>query len=989
MRKIKEVLEFSSACLLKSLRLKQSTLMTDGRPAREERGIALIMTLGVLSMLLILALAFASSVRTERKAASAGADIVQARLLAESAVNRIAALAQNYHDIVSHTSAASHSSWPLYNVGNNENRDFIYRLATMDYYGTELFGWSKGNTPLTSNSNINYSGIHWDYIIMPVDGVNKIVGRLAYTMIPETGIDPAALVQSGADESAYHELRYGANMYEINVRSLNDSTNSNALFPGAADSYVAGFSWQDAGGTFENAWGGPKPAGNGWVGGFTVMFDNSHLNVTNTDHQNAMKSWFVENPVATDEKFWIDLNDDGVQDSNEFHHRFNLARTDWDTPGGHPVNSDAGVQTILGLATPLGGATAPGPWEWSLDGAADGIADNICNGASIPWLANWTDAGTFPNALTRAKQIAANLIDYCDTDSIPTSDVPANSWSNANRPTYTGNEKTYCINEAHLYFTSEQKAEPFNDGTDNFKWNSYMVSAVLTVELVDIYGGVATVPEIFASGALSFRWRKANGDWETVTQNFTDQPVDFGANTIVGYSSNSVVVYSDNLGTNLQRVKNDVPPADPEITNFSWYISSIVIRDGANGVDYAVPYSGAGAASSVASLGTGDNTFYVQVSNQVEDPRQNLNHGDWPAPVVQVDSGGAPALISTMRANNTNADPSASGKDAETTNDVLNISTAFIANRPMVSPWELGLIHRGAKWETINLKEYNVVAKASSTAGGGAYTNDGTNFNGGDANILDQIKMIPDTQSPMKVSYSVAAANDILYALLHNIRIGSTLENGSPEKIANTGSQITGADVSNVVAGILNSSADFITRASVANSLTTGGQWALSGGVCATQNTDALQEELIGKFINLTTMDSITETSQSDFFNAIVIAQTIKDVGGDGVDVPIFRDVNGDGQIGTSASVNESTMGYDIDGLHGGFLGGSGKYNDFSAFATDSFTVNEQIDSRLGRYDMYADEILAEQKLKVQLYRHPSTSATPGRIEIISIEYLD
>ena len=60
-----------------------------------------------------------------------------------------------------------------------------------------------------------------------------------------------------------------------------------------------------------------------------------------------------------------------------------------------------------------------------------------------------------------------------------------------------------------------------------------------------------------------------------------------------------------------------------------------------------------------------------------------------------------------------------------------SFSTAYIRNAPMQSLWELGAIHRGAPYQTINLKKYNTDE-----------TPDGK-YSGGDAAILDYVKIGP------------------------------------------------------------------------------------------------------------------------------------------------------------------------------------------------------------------------------------------------------
>src|SRR5450759_4017408 len=55
---------------------------------KHERGVALLMTLGVLALLLILAMSFAYNARTERMASAVNADMIRARLLCESGLER-------------------------------------------------------------------------------------------------------------------------------------------------------------------------------------------------------------------------------------------------------------------------------------------------------------------------------------------------------------------------------------------------------------------------------------------------------------------------------------------------------------------------------------------------------------------------------------------------------------------------------------------------------------------------------------------------------------------------------------------------------------------------------------------------------------------------------------------------------------------------------------------------------------------------------------
>jgi hypothetical protein len=278
------------------------------------------------------------------------------------------------------------------------------------------------------------------------------------------------------------------------------------------------------------------------------------------------------------------------------------------------------------------------------------------------------------------------------------------------------------------------------------------------------------------------------------------------------------------------------------------------------------------------------------------------------------------------------------------------LSTAYINHGPIDSPWELGFIHRGSAWQTINLKEYdpNKANKIFTVSpeiipGGGAYS-DRTN-GGGDANILDQIKM-SDAAAAHKVNInstyvdSYTNKNVLLQALLAKIRIGS-----DPATPGVGGTQVAiGTNLDKLIVGITTrlNNANYITRAEVANAQT-GTVYDLIDGTCGiVQNTDAKQEELIGKFINLTDV-----SGQTEYFTIIIIAQAIKDVGGDGVDMDVFK-------------------------------------------KDSSGATNVRIPCRLGRFDydstynLYADEITGEQKIKILVHRDGT-----GACKIISYEYVE
>ena len=254
-----------------------------------------------------------------------------------------------------------------------------------------------------------------------------------------------------------------------------------------------------------------------------------------------------------------------------------------------------------------------------------------------------------------------------------------------------------------------------------------------------------------------------------------------------------------------------------------------------------------------------------------------------------------------------------------------HLSTAFIRNAPMQSLWELGVIHRAAAWQTLNLKravfptgtndavrrieltdfsEKAEEVKTKEDSKGIAYTH-------GDAVILDQVKLTDDMKSSGKLDVNMLfEANTlpanwnkcIAKALFYNLAIGQQIGDlYDPDKIASTGTRIDNWNDDHLknAADFLTSQdskpkgrndgpnkdkyisrADFIEgpydpasdEGDFTSTLACG--FGLIGYNDWTQKPDAQQEEIIGKTANLITAGSTPQTS----INAVIVVQTIKPI---------------------------------------------------------------------------------------------------------------
>jgi hypothetical protein len=203
-----------------------------------------------------------------------------------------------------------------------------------------------------------------------------------------------------------------------------------------------------------------------------------------------------------------------------------------------------------------------------------------------------------------------------------------------------------------------------------------------------------------------------------------------------------------------------------------------------------------------------------------------------------------------------------------------------------------------------------------------------------------------------KINIRATANIDILNALLGGIKVGqvpSTWAGGT--ELTYTSS--TTGEVPTLANAIFGSSErPFLTRAQVAK------VGALSdASLVAAQTTDATKEEVIGKFINL------TKTELAEEFMIIVLAQSIKDVGG----VTMSKDLNNDGSIG-----DNETDTYDADG--------DGSVVD---------TIDEKdVLTNYRTYNPMFDEILSEQKILVRV-KYDATAAAGSRWRITRYEYIE
>ncbi|MCF6175049.1 MAG: hypothetical protein L3J71_04740 [Victivallaceae bacterium] len=1044
----------------------------------DEHGIALLFALSMLALLLVMALAFTSNSMFESKAARNSSRGAAARLIAQSAMNQFQVVFNKYnkgqvqctkgqiytqdYKITDETAAypqAAPTTTPMFPSPPAANIRDVMTYDMLEHLTTTV-----GNSTFFKWEDFYKDYVNWQYIIRRETNAagnieNHIIGRYAAVVINSHGLDADAISKDGVDEGKnpiYAEERIGAEINEINVRSVSatpDSDTGFAINPTLATKFN------------KTPAVAPAPVGvfpGTWTD-YPTMFS---LLTLSSVLEPKFQRWFLINGLS-DEKYWIDTTADFITDSSgkEEFHRFNIAargadnsspldgiyESNIDVSGStyEPEDGDSFAWDNMGSAYPpekmyseilLDGDSSIGsadgtpdklPIMWSKTPSTTTPALDTYDGYGLPWLAGFgydtngvIDSSTanrlYANfaqdsdivadresgVIARRRQIAANLVDYCDTDSKPTSDIDPTNWTGATTPTYTGNEKTAYINE--LVIDVSYTTSVF-DNTAAASPNRYdhdaAVTVTLSAEIIDIYNisgnytltvyGSRRVEHVTIDSSIELP--------DTGVVVFLPNPLSSGVIADValkGYTvkdgfpaGNEAVDYDSS--TSGGTVSNDTNSVTTDFGAIHITIDKIILNDGTNNVDIA-KFNGYTVTFPTYSI-NGVGQYYVSKSLSVKDPRQNLNataldagvwkNLDWKIDIPQGNDNsaigtardnahvtlGAPSATDPPNSNYQCSPNDAHIADAVNTDredgnsdlvddgdgdDQKNVSTAYIRNAPMKSPWEIGFIHRGKPYQTINLTKYDAekaIKYISNIIPGGG------SFSDGDANILDQIKMTNEVQSPKKVNLTTAE-DEVLFALLHNIRYGCipSIDNSVPanhmtiSSMATGGTEFLRTDIGkiNIPATAGEEATKFIlaikTKADekLVSGTMSDGLYTRAGivGIVGFSfsdpkpgtplTTNRAEEEIIGKFINLTEISG-------GYLNVIILAQTIKDVGG-GVGITL------DNATKTKITTAFGQFDYLLDG---------------------------------GEY-YYADEITSEQKIKL-LLRIDGTKAKILRYEYV------
>ena len=414
---------------------------------KNESGVALLFALGILSLLLVLGLAFASNALLAQKVAYNNSSRSQAKLLAQSAISRIA-IAMMYYQYQADAKGIIPVNYSAIYSDGADGIDEDGNVFADGLYSTDdsllTPPTSSVSASFEANSN-TYKLPKWAFIFDKPKGEDdrKIIGRIAYQQVidDEKGISKINLdnVLHGIYSQETNPARipwnnrWGKSINELNLGSSTPFKKWQETLAPESASDLDISSLADFFNAYSNSPSDP-------------FYDYPNANSDGYKNKNFVERWFTGGKTKAEPEFYrYDIS------STEYKslHRFNLGDLDKcdldDDKWYDRFRKDTSLTINKNTDTFLTQLLAADSKEFNL------TEELTPPDTGIPFLKQIAnEQGTFDSLATRRKQIAANLNDYCDPDSKPTSDVDATNWSvdeGVTEPTFTGNERTPYIYE--------------------------------------------------------------------------------------------------------------------------------------------------------------------------------------------------------------------------------------------------------------------------------------------------------------------------------------------------------------------------------------------------------------------------------------------------------------------------------------------------------------------------------------------------------------
>ncbi len=932
--------------------------------ARREHGIALLFTLCILSMALIVAMIFSSGASTTRKVAAAYVDTSSARILADGIVSR-AMMALMQSENASYVCSNYNTSKPKNSNISEYASDWIWKLER-----SGLFEFNNG--PLrfrnTAYYDVNDSRCpSWEYITTknaygdPNNSTERIFGRYAYVAIGQNDqLNPNGIGRKGSkyysdynDDVFRKRLGRWTSELDFNFESTRNNWNYEGIVnPTNIQSKYSSMSdnWDDID-LFANdlaGGGSATPTGPAALEKQLKMMVDQYFDLNGQGEYNKYRP---------DGAAIGDLSKHELASGEEY--RFPLIRNDWNS---------IDVNTLRN---------------------------------AIPWFRNAASG-------INVNQTVANLINYNAPESRQA--VSEGDWYNG-EVSYTGNKRTPYINEVHAEVTVGANLgfpmkEPYTVGDPPNavrKWRLWYTDCTfnheitLNIETVNIYSNPLSVRNPIPIGEISYEYLDPlTGAPVPQVIRFDAGSQPWGAPTVTTSGNYTVYTYMIDNGsvgsvTTPKREGYDRPIGHDadfyqylKVRNIKVSLDRVILQDNYGNADLALMPSqlqtGRTFTEEIVVAGAGDFGKHVWFDTQINDPRYNLARNLWSNPsFTEADDTNATlgAFNSTVNYNKNDPNNFDPGEDPENN----KISTAYIRHGQMESLWELGAIHRGAPWQTINLK----CASKNGTRME-AYQN-------GDGHLLDQIALASSTDRATDsmlglinlncvASFGGGSAPFTFKSLFTNFPVYQTFENLAKSGDSGKVSVIQGKSIDSE-----DSDAD-----AYASDLSEAVTYALANGnlprrtavfptsypasgsqmdrIIKRNVPDAEAEEVFCRVVNLLKWNKQPLKRAT----ILVLAQTIKDVGGNvqlervlsDKDVDVWRDSGFQAYDNSNKKTNPSSV---------------------SPTTIRSTYGKRTVD--LKQYDNFYDQITGEAKLIVRLEWDESANENKGAWKVTRKEYAE
>lgn len=709
---------------------------------KKQRGSALLLTLGILSMALVMAMCFAFTARTSLQVAQVNSDITKARLMAECGLQRVMAIMYN---------ETNTASLPYYYAGDSSTGNFKFVQGAngnrtlrfmMSVYPTEESNTKYEETlrddlikasaylpwldSLTTTNKALDGAKHYGY--QPVrDSDHNILGRIGYIVIDETDrLDINQMMPLLSNGSTWNSpfVKKGENMFASLYRGTSKLIYQTDDFPynlvpnddGYVDDNQASPQTIRMGKSLRELWFSSRSN----YFSSRICRDSTRYEFAPFSSYRQLKNIypaFVTDNDYLKYTFFSGKDIEAYWDSTNKieRQRFDLSGYEWRS------------------------GTAGNGWDdiWETDALTSRrfLVDKLVNSVERPAFydeenpadvkkpTGTFDSGTGFGIPGITTQIAANMVDFCDSDSYATYKITATDLlavTADSEVTYFGNDYAPYINEFGLSFKVSRVAAP---NPDHETKRTFQLFVKPYFELLNIYPkrGLAATPagkaKIVITGTLQktiadgtpedIAWPGGESDkWVIDTEYAESNGVAFLQPDISESAFESFTTGKDDSVTYTVNITS---------INMVTFESGDATIDGAKIFDFAYWKPTAPQELSIPlNVSAADSTAYTTgFSIQVSDPRLNHQTANWECTPVTGATETTATDLSCFTAGAKNTNCTGAGGDLENStlsftqsspeDDSCTFSTAFIPNRPFKSVWELGCIHTGTAFKTLDI----------------------------------------------------------------------------------------------------------------------------------------------------------------------------------------------------------------------------------------------------------------------------------------------